>query len=170
MSYESYMREVLGYTPSYMQDVYATNDYYVMHTNNDYMNNCNLEDLYPDTYKRIHPLVCRECNNNTMPITNEILEQMVDYVYNEIEIDFKVETNTKVVTKTSNTRETEDRQTRQRNNLLRDLIRILLLNELINQGRFPNGRLPFPPQRPPFPGGPTRPPMPGPGPRPPQLR
>lgn len=161
MSYENYMREVLGYAPSYMQDVYATNDYYSMQTNNNnYMNNCNLEDLYPDTYKKIHPLVCKECNTTTMPITNEILEQMVDNVYNAIEIDLKIETNTKVVTKTSTTRDVENRNIRQRNIMLRDLIKILILNELLDRGRFPNPRPPRPGPRPPFPGGPTRPPMP----------
>ena len=52
----------------------------------------------------------------------------------------------------------ENRETRQRrpnNPLLRDLIKILLLNQLIDRQGRPN----MPPPRPPFPGGP-RPPMP----------
>ncbi len=56
---------------------------------------------------------------------------------------------------------TEKRETRQINKGLRDLIKILLLRELLNR----------PGQRPPMPGPgpypPVRPPMPGPGPRPP---
>ena len=49
----------------------------------------------------------------------------------------------------------EIRQRRPNNPLLRDLIKILLLNQLINRPSRPN----MPPTRPPFPGGP-RPPMP----------
>ena len=60
----------------------------------------------------------------------------------------------------------EDRQFRNRN--LRDLIKILLIRELLGGIRNP-GRPPMPPprppMRPPFPGGPGRPPF-GPGPRP----
>ena len=58
-----------------------------------------------------------------------------------------------------NAKEPEVRQeTRQRNFLLRDLIKILILRELL-KNRRPN-RPPFPPGRPPMP--PPRPPM-GPG-------
>lgn len=96
-SYEEYMRSVLGYTPNCMQDTFATNDYYIMQTeNNNRMNNCNLEELYPDIYNRIYPLVCRECNANTMPMTREILERMTDNVLNQIEVDLKIQTNVKV--------------------------------------------------------------------------
>ena len=158
MSYESYMREVLGYTPRYVQDVYATNDYYGMQTNVNFRNDSNLEEFYPDTYKKIYPLVCKECNTNTMPLTQEILEQMTDNVYNSIEIDLKIETSAskqirKEDSKNSSLHEIETRNLRQ-NNTLRDLIKILIIRELLNQGKFPGGnRPPFPPRptpRPPF--------------------
>lgn len=162
MSYESYMREVLNYTPNYMQDLYSGNNYYAIQQNNIYRNKSDLENLYPDTYRKVYPLVCEECNNNTMPITEEILEQMVDNICKSIEIDLKIETNTKMINKTLNTREAEDRQTRQKNNFFRDLTKILIINELINTGGFPESRPPFPQgPRPPFPQGPARPPRPG---------
>ena len=67
-----------------------------------------------------------------------------------------------------------DRETRQFNSGLRDLVKILLIRELLNRPRpFP----PRPPVRPPMPPGPgTRPPRPpmrppfGPGGRPPFPR
>ena len=77
---------------------------------------------------------------------------MTESVYKAIEIDLKIETK--------NVRQ-EDRQISGRNNFLRDLIRILILKELLGGGNFPRPpKPPFPP-RPPFPGGP------GPNPRPP---
>lgn len=93
-SYEEYMRTVLGYTPRTMQDTFMANDYYIMQNNN-----CLADDLYPDMYKKVYPLVCKECNTNTMPITREILEQMTDNVLNQIEIDLKIQTNVKVETR-----------------------------------------------------------------------
>lgn len=151
-SYEQYMRTVLGYSPSSMQDTFANNDYYLIQTNDSCMNECNLDDLFPDTYKKVYPLVCNECNVNTMPMTHEILEQMTDNVLRKIEIDLKINTNVKIETrkddvKNPNVRQqdinvrSEDRVAR--NDYLRDLIRILILRELIDRGRFP--------QRPPFP-------------------
>lgn len=164
-SYEEYMRTVLGYTPSYMQDTFASNDY-IMQTNNNRMQECNFDDLFPDIYKKVYPLVCNECSSNNMPITQEILEQMTDNVLRKIEIDLKIQTNVKIETrkdevKSSNARMQETNIKREdrapQNNLLRDLIRILILRELLDRGRFPN-RPPFQP-RPPMPG--PRPPFPG---------
>ena len=142
ISYEEYMQQVLGYTPRNMQDTFSTNDYYIMQTNN--------------TIEMNNPKVCNECSKNTMPITNEILEQMTDNVFNAIDVDLKIETNVKIDTRKDNSRQGEDRQQRRRNNTLRDLIKILILNQIL--GGFPirppfPGRPPMPP-RPPFPGGP----------------
>ncbi len=155
MSYESYMRDVLGYTPGFAGNVYATNDYYNIQDTN-FRNNSNLEAFYPDTYKKIYPLVCKECSTNTMPITEEILEQMIDNIYNSIEIDLKIETTAskqrlgkdevKNVAK-----DMDNRNTKIQNSTLRDLIKILILNELLNNGNFPGGN------RPPYPGRPNRP-------------
>ena len=165
MSYQEYMRTVLGYTPYSMQDTLCcTKDYYITQDTN-CMNDSNLEELYPDVYKKINPLVCKQCNTNTMPITQEILEQMVDNVYNSIEVDLKIETNTKLQVNVSNGVRQQENRTRQSNNTLRDLIKILILREIFGPG-FPNPRPPRPP-RPPFPGPNPRPPMPPRPPRPP---
>lgn len=179
-SYEKYMRTVLGYTPNCMQDTFDTNDYYIIGSNNNYMNDSSLDDLYPDMYKKVYPLVCKECNTNTMPITREILEQMTDNVLNQIEIDLKIQTNVKIETRKEDTKpqnsrqlegntRTEDRAPR-RDNTLRDLIKILILKELIDRGRFPGNRPPFFPGRPPMPGPGQNPRPPFPGGRPPFPR
>lgn len=186
-SYEDYMQSVLGYTPSGMQNTYTENPcFYEMQPQMNLccgMQNqdCDMEKFYPDVYRVIYPIVCRECKAKITPLTQETLEKMVDTVYKSVEIDLKVQTTKVEVTKREETRKTEDREDRRvsnTNQALRDLIKILILRELINTGRPPfpgpggSGRPPFPggpgmpPPRPPFPGsgGSGRPPFPG-GPR-----
>ena len=177
--------------------------------------------MYPEIYKIINPMVCRMCDNNTQPVSEYLIEQMTDDIYDNVvnrveiqnvinlnigtrETDVEINTNreennrsnsstlnlqNRGTTNSANTssslsssnnnatiknkeiKETDERETRspiprRRNRLLRDLIRILILNRLIRPGR---------PNRPPFrpgPGGP-RPPFPnrpGMGPRPPFPR
>lgn len=175
-----------------------------------------IEQMYPEIYKIINPMVCQKCDNNTQPVTEYLIDQMTNEIYdnvvNRVEIqnviNINVETreadtkenrgeanNSSVSSSISNnrsisssssnnmnvsttnssknstnshqkvkenieeTRETrlpsEQNQSRRRNTLLRDLIRILILNRLLRPNR---------PNRPPFGPGP------GQGPRPPMPR
>ena len=205
-SYEDYIRTILGYP---VQNEMSYNTY----------PNCSYEyieqprysseimDLYPDIYKIINPMVCKICEANSKPITRELVEQMTDEIYLNIENDTTIEEDvvnvrvnlppTKPESKSNNrqgrTRDLNNenssskkiRDNRQenvnnvndlnkvgdsqnriirpfrKNNTLRDLIKILILNQLLG-GRRPHR--PNPP-RPPFPGNPG--PRLGPGPRPP---
>ena len=202
-SYEDYIRTILGYP---VQNEISYNTY----------PNCSYEyieqprysseimDLYPDIYKIINPMVCKICKANSKPITRELVEQMTDEIYLNIENDTTIEedvvnvrvnlpptkpenssNNRQVRTRdlnnenssskkmkdnrqenVNNANKVDDSQNRiirpfRRNNTLRDLIKILILNQLLG-GRRPH--IPNPP-RPPFPGNPG--PRPGPGPRPP---
>ena len=149
-----------------------------------------LESMYPEIYRLVNPMVCKACEMNTRPITKQVVEEMTDAIFAAIEVDetinievkkeststVKKETRevnknvrpqTKEVRETKTPKEETRTETRQRPNnyLLRDIIKILILNNLLN--RPGGGRPPFPP-RPPMPGPGPRPPMPpGPGPRPP---
>ena len=194
--YEDYMRSVLGYNAANTSSNMYSADYYmpnrmqaVMPT---YQNESmgvqmqdNIEDLYPDIYKIVNPIVCRVCQNNNRPITNDLIEQMTTEVYNSIEADdinivnINIETgdinNKEINNRHIDTKEVRDskisqekkesrgkeenRQRKPNNQLLRDLIRILLLNRIFGNQR-PGPR---PPMRPPFPG-PGMPPPPGPRP------
>lgn len=182
-NYEDYMRSVLGYP------VETTYDNYIIQSrdyNVSYQNNSELENMYPEIYKKINPMVCEVCERSKTPITKEVLENMVEEVYQRIEINNEIwlkinvdenitqkeiqnrTTNTNANSKTNSVRnvpeiegarQVENRQRRPNNPLLRDLIRILILNKILG-GFFPN-RPPHPrPPRPPFPG-PGRPPFPG---------
>ena len=215
--YEDYMRNVLGYNN--MRD--NTYSYFSRDTSNS-----NIEQMYPEIYKIINPMVCRACDTNTQPISEYMVEQMTDDIYdnvvNRVEIqnvinlnigttrdddmevvlnreednsrNGSVNNNTQqnrsgvsfsnnalnnssqnnslgktssnaIVSKVTESEVRETRSPRRRNTLLRDLIRILILNRLIRPGR-PN-RPPYRPgpggpigPRPGFPGMPPRPPMP----------
>ena len=177
--YEDYMRSVLGY--SGMQNntyQHYNNNYNDMQMNQYQVRNelYDVEQMYPEVYRIINPMVCTMCDNNNQPITEELLEQMTNNIYdnvvNRVEIENIIninvntreaeskdckECNNRNVGSKINEKPVENRSPtpRRRNQLLRDLIRILLLNQLIR------------PNRPPFRPGPPPGPRPGfPGPRP----
>ena len=122
----------------------------------------NPEELYPEIYRKINPAVCQMCDKNVEPLTKELLEQMTEQIYNTVEGDVNTVVNINVEAgKRVDNRgikepaKAEVREKRQRinNPLLRDLIRILILNRILG-----GNRPPMPPPRPPFPGGQGRPP------------
>ena len=186
-NYEDYMRSILGY-PIQEQNLFS----------NTYSNYNNMEyeyatqmpryskeilDLYPEIYKIVNPMVCKLCEANTKPITKELLEQMTEEIYLNIESDpseyvsqvVNVKVNLpnqeekrqnninspKVTTLKKENRVEEKTRTENRqmlrNNTLRDLIKILILNRLLGG----NMRPPRPrPPRPPFPMRPEINPIP----------
>lgn len=173
--YEEYMRSVLGYQPVDYNNTYDMSyDRFEM-SDMTAMNNMQMQELencYPDIYRIVYPMVQKACSQNTRPITRELVDSMTDEVYFAVE-DREMLENRNKEEKTSEA--TEDRQII-RNQGLNDLIRILILRELLGRpgfpgfpgGRPPHHRPPRPPMRPPmrpgFPGGPGMPP--GPRPRP----
>lgn len=179
-NYEDYMRSVLGYPVSPTVD---NTGMYIgenscgcmpMATQPIYSNNCNnnLEAMYPEVYRVVYPFVCSACGNAPSTITEEWLENTINDISRMIEQEgkFKVEVNVKAEFKNGDVRNPNakmerEEETRQiRNNFLGDLIRILILRELLNRPGRPRPPFPgpgMPPPRPPFPGGPGRPPFPG---------
>lgn len=173
MDYEEYMRSVLGYnqTPN---NIY-TNTYDDYYYDMQYLNNSNnissnvnteiLDTMYPEIYRIVYPMVCKICTQNSQrEITRELIDSMTEEIYLNIEPEERQETlNTTARTvlkngdvRNPNSKEPETRnETRQRNFLLRDLIRILILREL---GRTNRPR-PMPPPHPPrLPRQPMQPP------------
>lgn len=193
-SIDDYIRSILGYPttntmffnnnqmerPAMSQQVEMSED---------------LESCYPEIYRIIYPMITSRCSRIIEPVTRELIDSMTDEIYSAIEVNNEVQLNinlqnTTTTTTTTNRPESrtqvkemakneqiredrsEDRQFR--NRTLQDLIRILLIRELLNRpgGGHRPPRPPFPgrPGRPPFTGGPGRPPFPGgPGGRPPMM-
>lgn len=169
--YEEYMRNILGYMPNYQENTYRDANYYGAQ-NQTYYNNDKLESMYPEIYRTVYPLIIRELGMNNRAMTEDVVEEIVNKIHDEVENNRSIDTE-KVETKTNNMASNntkniknvevkEDRQNRPRNNWLRDLIKILLLREIIGRPGFPPNRPPRPGGRPPFPGGPgsNYPPMP----------
>lgn len=169
-NYEDYMRSVLGYPRT--NQIYEQN-----YLDCNYQSNKELEQMYPQIYRILNPIVCEVCNKCNKPVNKESLESMVNEVSQRVElnneISIKINVDNRITEKevidnrttkvnssknimndqTRKTHEVQDRQRRPQNPLLNDLIRILILNQLLQDG-FPKN-----PQRPPFPGGQGRPPF-----------
>lgn len=193
-NYEDYMRSILGY-PIQLSNTNMSTYNNSANINYEYVTqtprySSEILDLYPEIYKILNPMVCKICESNTKPITRELIEQMTDEIYLNLESDPSSFENDDIVNvrvnlppeknknttksavndvkkgrenraedSTENSTENRENRQRRRNNILRDLIRILILNQLLGG----NIRPPRPrPPRPPYPGGGrpgNRPPM-----------
>ena len=95
-----------------------------------------LERMYPETYRVIYPMVCFACDNIRTPVTEETVDMMTDDIYDRVEADGRIKFDISVeVRNDEDTQENRQRRPRRRNRFLRDLIRILLLRELIRRRR-----------------------------------
>lgn len=197
--YEEYMRNSLGYNMPMMNmnqmgmnqmnmnQMNMNNMTEIYESENNFSCNQAVEDMYPEIYRIIYPMVCKACMAVDENISEDLVSRMVNEIYMNVEnmecmqetrgssisvspqasktsksdsLSSSSRTSSSLIsTSSSSSSSSVSRQeTRQRNPLLRDLIRILVLRELIgNPGR------PRPPFRPPFGGGMG----PGQGPRPP---
>lgn len=168
--YEEYIRSVLGYPQNNIyQDNRNEQLEYISMSN---INNTELETYYPEIYKVVYPMVCTACNNNREKISGQLIDELTNEIYFAIDengsttLDRNMDNNrqnniskNQEIKKTNNLEKvenrTEDRQKNVvKNRTLHDLIKILIIRELLKR---PNGR-PNRPPMPPFPGG--RPPYP----------
>lgn len=177
--YEEYMRSILGY-PNNNNTYHQPTSFPYRNT----INEINYDDLYPDIYKILKPMIKKICDNpNYRSITNETLEAMTTEIYNNIESDINLvninittSPNSSELTReaekskniNNNTRNTVNankmssssnkEETRQccGNPTLRDLIKILILNQLLNNNANRPPRPPVPPRPPIMPYPPFR--------------
>lgn len=179
--YEEYIRSVLGYpsTANMNQNQMYQNEY----PNPSQVNMRNdLEEFYPEIYKIIYPMVQKACDGNMGANSREEIEQMTDEIYSAIEDNNQINVNInlgntisttnmnrtqnrneipkeEIQKKSSEKQEVENRNTEEsriipRNNNLRDLIKILLIRELLRRRHNH-----FPPRPPHNPRPPMRPPI-----------
>ena len=171
-SCEEYMRSMLGY-PVQNYNTYDTNENYQYQTMN---NNEEIEECYPEIYKIVYPMVCKACEGNTKPVNKQLIDSMTNEIYmaiegnQEVNVNINLSNNVRSSSQDSSfkkgevkveNRNTETRQIGRNNFLLNDLIRILLIRELLGNGRSNyQGRPPIFPGRPPIrPNFPGRPPI-----------
>lgn len=137
-SYDDYMRSILGYSNMNCSDMCMN-----MQTPAPYQTTDNLEEMYPDTYRIVYPMVVSACNMVTLPVTEETLDRMTDDIYDRAVSDSRININIEIEAREDNndrqiSSELRQRRPRRRNRFFRDLIRILLLRELLGRRqRFP---------------------------------
>lgn len=140
-NYEEYMQSVLGYNAPNNGNTYMEQDYYDMARVNQNMQDVN--SLYPEIYGIVYPVVQKVCSRRSgYSISKEQIEQMVDEVYDVVEPREEMEDTRENVRNgdVKNPRAKETRRPRPTNYLMRDLIKILLLRELLSGGR-PGGHM-----------------------------
>ncbi len=162
------------YFRSYMPDMYNTYSYemanmsypdyykgqYSFQDNNyNQMINRNNEELYPEIYKIVYPMVIKICSNNTRAITKDLVDDMTETIYSNIESEdfFEDDVRKEPELKKGDVRNPnakpmvieskEDRQKRT-NPALKSLIKILILRELLGNPNCCGNRPPRPPFRP----------------------
>ena len=180
--YEEYMRNSLGYNQMPSMNMNQMNPMAEMYESegNFTCDQTSVDDMYPEIYRIVYPMICKACMSVNENVTEDLVSRITNEVYTNVEhtevaqenrsaaTNISTQTNKNLKNDSLNNRTTSSssvsnvrQETRQRNPLLRDLIRILVLRELIgNPGRSRPQRPPF---RPPFGGGF------GPGPRPPYM-
>ena len=172
------------------QDLYGMNTYMENEVTESQMMREDLEECYPEIYKVVYPMVKKTCKNNTRPLTKRLIDDLVNDIYVNIEPNDSININVNVgntsnVNSVSSERDikstqprtelkpearevrssdTRHKETRQINFLLNDLIRILVLRELLDKPVRPGRPDNRPPHRPPM-----NAPYPGPGFRPPIM-
>ncbi len=145
-SYEEYMNNLLGYNTNNMRnDTYANpnmvEEYEGVSTYN--QEDSQLEECYPDIYKIVYPMVCKACMYVNGNITEELVDRLTNEIYEAVESDEIAEETRNVTMKVNysniqNNRniirtarnehiEIPKEEKRQKNFLLNDLIRILIL-------------------------------------------
>lgn len=170
--YNDYMQNLLGsnfpnyqntYDNSFIDIGYSYNpigNYF--YNNQPQMNrSVDLESLYPEIYKIIYPMVQKACLQITGQIDASLLDNLTNDIYNNLEGENVVNLNINIENtknestdsnNSSNTRNSSSKQeTRQINNPIRDLIKILLIRELLRrqrQNRPPRPMRPMDPMRP----------------------
>ncbi len=179
--YEEYMQNLLGMNFIPRRNTYEQignntgccmqinrNDEYAYMINGSYSMNSqlDLEEMYPEIYKIIYPMIRKVCMQNSRPITRELVEEMTQEVYSNIETDNVVNLNISIDNNTNSrganqeitenekveNRDVEKRknesdssyvknmqienrqvENRQLNRGLNDLIKILIIRELVRQ-------------------------------------
>ena len=142
-NYDDYMRGLLGYSDMNRSSMYMNNP--TPYQQNIYQSSEYLERMYPDTYRVVYPMVVSACNMVTMPVSEEMIDRMTDDIYDRAAMDSRISIDINIEVESRDddesrqiSDESRQRRPRRRNRFFRDLIRILLLRELLGRRqRFP---------------------------------
>lgn len=147
-NYDDYLRSVLGYNNPYA-NTYMQDDFYYnrqvpnnmtsnnMYTNNIYQNTNivnRIEMNYPDIYRIAYPMVVKTINVNTSPINDTTIDNMTEMVCSNLEgMEGMEEYEVRETSEKSDENRDGENRVRRPNRLLRDLVKILIIRELLNR-------------------------------------
>lgn len=99
-----------------------------------------VSNMYPDIYNSIEPIVELVVNNNIdkRRLDEELVDTMTNKIYHAIKSESYPNNVLKVNSLPSDLKNTIPVSTRPHNNILRDLIKILVLNNILNNKQRPN--------------------------------
>lgn len=139
-SYEEYMQNVLGMNVPNTYNVQDSMNYYQPRNQN--VNLQEVNRLYPEIYRMVYPMVQKACGQRSVSVLNEVqINEIVEEVYNAIEPRDEVSSEVEN-TRNGDVKNPRAKETRRPNNnyLLRDLIRILIIRELLRRARRTGNR------------------------------
>lgn len=153
-TYEDYIRSILGYPNinNLQENNYSNYPNYI--NNNIESKKIDLENYYPEIYKIIYPMITSRCSRIMEPITEELIDSITNEIYSSIEVENEINLNINLQNDVNNfnsnnmnferqknepkTYKQEENREDRTNNHLRDLIRILLIRELLKRQRINN--------------------------------
>ena len=100
---------------------------------NDEMNLQEVNNLYPEIYRIVYPMVQKACGMRNITVINEVqINEIVEEVYNAIEPE-EVLIGSREDTRNGDVKNPRVKETRRpaNNSWMRDLIKILILRELL---------------------------------------
>lgn len=130
-SYEEYMQSVLGVRPEATYGIPDNMPYFEPRAED--MNLQEVNMLYPEIYRIVYPMVQKACGMRSIAIINEAqINEIVEEVYTAVETD-ETQTGSRDDTRNGDVKNPRAKETRRpaNNSWLRDLIRILILRELL---------------------------------------
>ncbi len=105
-----------------------------------------IENMYPEIYKIVYPIIQKICNQSSRPISENNLDELTDYIYNIIETDNTLNSSDTVpnIIDEKESVQSNNRENRKNPTYIKDLIKILLIRELINKPCFHDASMHFP--------------------------
>lgn len=161
--YQEYMNNIVGMPYKYETNLEnsANNNTINNFQGSNITANIELEKCYPELYKLLYPMVQTACMKNTKPLTEETIDEMVNEIYKSFNADEEIKQVSE--NKKSETRKIQEPTMQMRNQeaegknrgessnniMLNDLIKILIIRELLGRpGKFPPAMPIFPPREP----------------------
>ena len=124
--YDDYMQNLMGFPMRQYQNTYDEqnfnsygNFYEPMYQRQEWRNTMSvndLEDCYPEIYKIVYPMVRKACMSNTMPITQTVIDNMVNEIFTNLEVNGTIELNITLNNELSQNRESSDENKKETEN------------------------------------------------------